>query len=67
MEKGLKLLCKKCAARDGFIGGLAFSGTLAIDDGFQCPVCDGEEEDIGKVLGEEVGKSSIGKDSGGRR
>jgi hypothetical protein len=50
MEKGLKLLCKRCAIDSG----LAFSGTLVIDDGFKCPVCDHEENE-GRLLGEEIG------------
>jgi len=67
MEKGLKLLCRKCAAREGFISGLAFSGTLSIDDGFDCPVC--REEDEGKIIGEEIGIAGKTErdESGGRR
>lgn len=44
----IKLLCRKCAIESG----VAFSGTLAIDDGFKCPVCDNDEE---KIIGEEIG------------
>lgn len=55
MEKGLKLICRKCAGRDGYIGGLMLDGTLsAVDDGINCPLCSDEE-------GEEVGKVITGK------
>jgi len=65
MEKGLKLLCKRCAAREGFISGLAFSGTLAIDDGFDCPVC--REEDEGKIIGGGIAGKDERDESGGDR
>ena len=44
----IKLLCRKCAIESG----VAFSGTLSIDDGFKCPVCDNDEE---RIIGEEIG------------
>ena len=59
MEKGLKMICRKCAGRDGYIGGLMLDGTLsAADDGINCPLCGGEEE------GEEIGNVIPGKEEG---
>ena len=51
----LKLTCRKCAANQGFVGGLALDGTMAVDDGVGCPICSGTEE------GEEVGKILSGE------
>ena len=52
----LKMICRKCAGRDGYIGGLMLDGTLSMaDDGINCPLCGDEEE------GEEIGKVITGK------
>lgn len=64
----LKLMCRKCAAKQG-VAGIAFGGAMFVEDGVGCPFCDGEEEDFLKGSG---GKTDSGgqtrkEESGGRR